>query len=247
MSAHTAQTRLYLTVPDLLADTHSVSSDFDELTKQLFTLAEGVDLACVDLTLDGTRLKETNLINDRGKKLVNGLQERGVAVLASLTDPTFKGDDQSPLDSRFDKRFDRHFDRGLDVAIQMGLDGVHILADKEQFTHAKNKLPAGAIIGVFCRDSRHLAMVFGELGADYVALSGPPNETRKTIELVKWWQELFEVPCVAANVQEKGLAETLMNLPADFIQLQPEIWRRKQASDWLSVKCPHSGGAPEAD
>jgi thiamine-phosphate pyrophosphorylase len=64
-------------------------------------------------------------------------------------------------------------------------------------------------------------MVFGELGADYVAFAGAPETV---LELVEWWQELFEVPCVAWHADDAALVDRLLGLPADFIGLAPHLW-----------------------
>src|SRR3546814_17401403 len=60
-----------------------------------------------------------------------------------------------------------------------------------------------AIVGVTCKDSRHLAMEAGEAGADYVAFGAFfPSHTKAVTrradpEILAWWSELTTVPSVA--------------------------------------------------
>ena len=68
-----------------------------------------------------------------------------------------------------------------------------------------------------------------EAGADYIAFGIPPHvEDRDDArlqrnELCKWWAEVFEVPCVAFDVETGTDAENVAANGADFIaiQLQP--------------------------
>ena len=53
-----------------------------------------------------------------------------------------------------------------------GLDGVHLTDGARTVRHARKELGSDAIVGAFCRTSRHDGMNAGEAGADYVAF-GP--------------------------------------------------------------------------
>jgi thiamine-phosphate pyrophosphorylase len=66
-------------------------------------------------------------------------------------------------------------------------------------------------------------MTLGEAGADYVAF-GVPSDVQDVeaarahrLDLVTWWAEIFEVPCVALDVQSPSEALELARTGADFI------------------------------
>src|SRR5210317_210371 len=56
-----------------------------------------------------------------------------------------------------------------DIAQKVGADGVHVGQDDMNYKEARELLGPDKIIGVTCKDSKHLAMTAGEQGADYVA------------------------------------------------------------------------------
>lgn len=100
------------------------------------------------------------------------------------------------------------------------LDGVHVsgLADLKP---ALSALKPDGIVGVGGLANRHDAMLAGESGADYVlfgALDGDPLDFPRALDLLAWWVELFEVPCVgvAGRLDE---VEALARAGADFILL----------------------------
>jgi thiamine-phosphate pyrophosphorylase len=98
-----------------------------------------------------------------------------------------------------------------------GLDGVH-LADGESVADARRTLGRTALIGVDCGLSRHAAMVAGEAGADYVLFGSltlaPPGAVS---DLVRWWRELFVLPCAAAGRFSPDTARAMATAGADFI------------------------------
>jgi thiamine-phosphate pyrophosphorylase len=106
-----------------------------------------------------------------------------------------------------------------DVALarDQGLDGVH-LADGEAIADARRILGRTALIGVDCALSRHAAMVAGEAGADYVLFGSldlaPPGAVS---DLVRWWRELFVLPCAAAGRYSPDSARAMATAGADFI------------------------------
>jgi thiamine-phosphate pyrophosphorylase len=66
-------------------------------------------------------------------------------------------------------------------------------------------------------------MLLGERGADYIGF-GAPSELRdqagavkRRLELVTWWAELFEIPCVAFDVAGLRDAQDLVAAGADFV------------------------------
>ena len=115
-------------------------------------------------------------------------------------------------------------------AERIGADGVHIPADAELYGQTREHLGQRAIIGVDCNESRHEAMVFAELGADYVAFGPAPAGLEERARLIAWWSEIFVVPCVAWNVETLEEAVNLASLGADFVALSASIWRTEGAS-----------------
>ena len=91
-----------------------------------------------------------------------------------------------------------------DIAAATGADGVHIGQDDASYAEARRLVGDDGIVGVTCHDSRHLALVAAEQGADYVAFGAfYPTTTKESPkgypepELLAWWSEIMTVPCVA--------------------------------------------------
>lgn len=121
-----------------------------------------------------------------------------------------------------------------DLAKHAGADGVHIGQKDASYADARSCLGDQSIVGITCHDSRHLALVAAEAGADYVAFGAFfPTDTKQAktianIGILKWWSEIIEVPCVAI-----GGITTLNCLPivqagADFIALMSGIWNHPE-------------------
>ncbi|PZQ95599.1 MAG: thiamine phosphate synthase [Cereibacter sphaeroides] len=112
---------------------------------------------------------------------------------------------------------------------RLGLDGVHLIDGARSVRATRKALGSDAIVGAFCRTSRHEGMSAGEAGADYVAfgpLGASPLGDGKVVEydLFDFWSEAIEVPAVA----EGALTEALVAQYApvtDFFGIGEEIWR----------------------
>jgi len=91
-------------------------------------------------------------------------------------------------------------------------------------------LGPGYIVGVTCHDSRHLAMEAAEAGADYVAFGAFfPTKTKEpktsaTPDLLQWWAEIMEVPCVAIGGVTVENCTTLLEAGADFLAVAGGVW-----------------------
>ncbi len=112
------------------------------------------------------------------------------------------------------------------LARQLRADGVHLTWSKDQagrFAEAREILGERFLAGVDAGRSRDDAMSLGEAGADYIAFGIPPHvEDRTTaaerqIDLVSWWSELFEIPCVAFDAADAAAAARLAVAGADFV------------------------------
>lgn len=105
-------------------------------------------------------------------------------------------------------------------AAAAGLDGVHVGTPATLAATLKALKPE-AIVGAGGLESRHEAMEAGESGADYVLfgdLDGAPASLPRTRDMVVWWTELFEIPCVGVAADLEAVA-TLAAAGADFIAL----------------------------
>jgi len=122
------------------------------------------------------------------------------------------------------------------IAAAVGADGCHVGQEDMSYRDARKLLGPDAIIGVTCHDSRHLAMVAGEAGADYVAFGAFFPTTTKTpkstagLDLLTWWQELMEIPCVAIGGITLENCRPLVEAGADFIAVAAGVWGHEQGA-----------------
>lgn len=133
------------------------------------------------------------------KPLVEAVQAKGIAVLVA--------DD-------------------ADLARIVRADGLHLSWNKDQpgrMAAAREVLGGRFMLGADAGRSRDDAMTLGEMGADYIAFGIPPHvEDRDTAfsrqcDLVAWWAEIFEPPCVALDVPDTDAARALAQANADFV------------------------------
>ena len=117
-----------------------------------------------------------------------------------------------------------------DLAFETGCDGVNVGQTDMPYAEARAALGAERIVGVTCHESRHLAMEAAEAGADYVAFGAfYPTGTKEAparadIELLSWWTELMEVPCVAIGGITLDNARPLIDAGADFLAVSAGVW-----------------------
>ncbi len=121
------------------------------------------------------------------------------------------------------------FENDTAAAADLGADGVHIAADEENYTQSRRILGDDAIIGVDCGLSRHAGLTLGELGADYIAFSGIPGETRCQTDpglesVIGWWSEIVTLPCVAWDAPTAAAARKYARAGADFVAIGDPIW-----------------------
>ncbi|MEM9357108.1 MAG: thiamine phosphate synthase [Pseudomonadota bacterium] len=117
----------------------------------------------------------------------------------------------------------------IELAQTSGADGVHLsssVAQIVQYEKAREALAADSIVGVNVGLSRHDAMTLGEAGADYIAFdAAPPMASDASIngdeqaELLAWWAEVFEIPCVGLTAGTPERAQRLIEIGADFVGL----------------------------
>lgn len=174
--------------------------DLAVFAKDLAVALDSGDVACLQIRLKG-------LAEDQLCRAIDVLrpeaQKRGVAVLLN--------------------------DRP-DLAFETGCDGVHIGQQDSPYAKARALVGGSAIVGVTCHDSRHLAMEAGEAGADYVAFGAFfPTMTKQASshaepEILTWWSQLMEIPCVAIGGITLDNAAALIEAGADFLAVSAGVW-----------------------
>jgi thiamine-phosphate pyrophosphorylase len=116
------------------------------------------------------------------------------------------------------------------LAKRLRADGVHLGQSDGDVREVREELGREIQIGVTCHASRHLAMEAGEAGADYVAFGAFfPSETkasahRAELDLLQWWSNLFEIPCVAIGGITPDNCAPLMKAGADFLAVSHAVW-----------------------
>ncbi len=121
-----------------------------------------------------------------------------------------------------------------DLAAKAGADGTHVGQEDASYADARKLLGEDRIVGVTCHNSRHLAMEAAEAGADYVAFGAffatttKQPKTKATPDLLTWWSELMEIPCVAIGGITVENCEPLVEAGADFLAIVSGVWDHPQ-------------------
>ncbi len=117
-----------------------------------------------------------------------------------------------------------------DLAKRLDADGVHVGQEDARYAEARALLGPDKIIGVTCHNSRHLAMEAAEAGADYVAFGAfyatttKDPKTQADPEILTWWQEIMQVPCVAIGGITVENGGVLVGAGADFLAVSSGVW-----------------------
>jgi thiamine-phosphate pyrophosphorylase len=123
----------------------------------------------------------------------------------------------------------------IGLARRLGADGVHLGQSDGSVADARAELGRDAQIGVTCHGSRHLGIDAGEAGADYVAFGAffPSNtkvtEHKAELEVLEWWQEIMEIPCVAIGGITPVNCPPLVAAGADFLAVSGAVWGGDEA------------------
>ncbi len=128
------------------------------------------------------------------------------------------------------------------LARTLRADGVHLPWSKDivaRYGEAREILGGRFIVGADAGRSRHDAMTLGEAGADYVGFGIPAHvedrdaARQRRRDLIEWWSEIFEVPCVAFDVETAQEAAALAGAGADFVALRvPAQLSSEELSRW---------------
>ena len=174
--------------------------DPEAFAETLALALDAGDVACVQLRLKGV---DDDAIRTAARILSPVAQQRDVAFIMN--------------------------DRP-DLAAETGCDGVHVGQKDTAYAEARAIVGDDAIVGVTCHDSRHLAMVAADQGADYVAFGAFfPTASKDAIGhpdagILKWWSELTVVPCVAIGGITPDNCPPLVRAGADFLAVLSAVW-----------------------
>ena len=117
-----------------------------------------------------------------------------------------------------------------DLAVKCGADGVHVGQSDASYADARALVGEAATVGVTCHDSKHLALIAGEAGADYVAFGAffPTHTkdapTQASPALIEWWAYATTVPAVAIGGITPENCGVLVRAGADFLAASASVW-----------------------
>ncbi|MDZ4792243.1 MAG: thiamine phosphate synthase [Hyphomicrobiales bacterium] len=119
-----------------------------------------------------------------------------------------------------------------ELAERLGADGLHLTdltLPNETIAGARGRLGDRAVIGAHAILSRHQGMICGEAGADYISFDRRAPEDDHEIgpisDIVRWWADIIEIPCVAWHRGGYDEAAELIAAGADFIAVDALIWQ----------------------
>jgi len=197
------RTRLYLITPPRIADV-------PEFAAMLEGALEAGDVACLQIRLKGEDgLIDAAATREVAEAVTAMAQAYGAAIIIN----------DSP-----------------ELAVELGADGVHVGPEDMSVKTAREIVGPDAILGATAKNSRHAAMAAGEQGADYVAFGAfYPTATKAgtvpaELELLEFWQETMELPCVAIGGITIENAAPLVTAGADFLAVSSGVWNHPQGA-----------------
>ena len=122
-----------------------------------------------------------------------------------------------------------------DLAVAQGCDGAHV-GQTDTPAAVARKILGGLTMGVTCHASRDLAMTAGEEGADYVAFGAFFHTTTKDAttqadpEVLRWWSDLMELPCVAIGGLTAANCAPLVQAGANFLAVVGAVWNHPEGA-----------------
>lgn len=124
----------------------------------------------------------------------------------------------------------------VQLAARFDCEGVHVGQKDMSVREARQILGPDKTVGATCHDSRHLAMLAAEAGADYVAFGAfYPTKTkdygfRPKPDLLRDWSDMTTVPCVAIGGITPENCAPLVEAGADFIAVVSYVWEHKSGA-----------------
>ena len=120
------------------------------------------------------------------------------------------------------------------IAKKVGADGCHIGQKDTDFIISRKILGKNKIIGVTCHNSKKLALIAKNNGANYVAFGAFfKSSTKKTaykanLEILRWAKKKINMPTVAiGGINSSNYKKILLNR-ADFIACSNYVWNNKK-------------------
>ena len=116
------------------------------------------------------------------------------------------------------------------IALETDADGVHLGQSDMNINLAREVLNDNAIVGITCHNSKELAFRACSDGTDYVAFgafyetSTKPGAQPADLEILTWWHEAVEIPCVAIGGINPENAKHVIEAGADFIAVSSGVW-----------------------
>ena len=117
------------------------------------------------------------------------------------------------------------------LAFLVKADGVHLGREDGNLAAARAILGPTRLLGASCYADFSAAQQAATAGADYVAFGAFfPTDTkdasaRAELELLTWWQQMIELPCVAIGGITVNNAKPLVEAGADFLAVSAGVWR----------------------
>ena len=117
-----------------------------------------------------------------------------------------------------------------ELARDYEIDGIHIGQNDGNAKKLKTEFCTEKIIGVSCQNSKHLAMVAGENGADYVSFGAFfHTDTKKdaipaNLKILEWCKKYTTLPCAAIGGINHDNISNIIKANADFICIISAIW-----------------------
>lgn len=115
------------------------------------------------------------------------------------------------------------------VVGRSGADGIHVEGGPEAVAEAAGRFQPRQIVGAGAIRTRDEAMAIGEAGADYLLfglLDRPedPGAHPKSLDLGRWWAELFQPPCVVLAGSDVASVREAAGTGAEFVGLRAAVW-----------------------
>jgi thiamine-phosphate pyrophosphorylase len=121
-----------------------------------------------------------------------------------------------------------------EIALDVGADGVHLGVEDGSILSARNKSPKNFMIGASCYDSRDLAVLAEEQGADYLSFGAFfSSNTKKSrgnpsLEILEWSKAQLSLPIVAIGGITDQNCGSVVKSGADFLSVISYVWSHPQ-------------------
>lgn len=184
-----------------------------------------------DDKLSGSHLLEhVQMAIDGGARLVQYRNKTSQAAIKEMTA-------RALLELCRDKRVPLIINDDVELAVTIGADGVHLGQADTRLVDARNRLGAGAIIGITCHASLALAVTAERQAASYVAFGRffdsqtKPDASPADIALLTQARQQLSVPICAIGGITVDNAATLINAGADMLAVIHGVFAQKNITE----------------